>query len=229
MHNMLGRIVGPTFAATVAVLVVGAGVASAHIDPDPPAVEAGTTATVGFGAEHGCAASPTVALDIELPEELTDVTPVAKPGWDAVIDGRVLTFSGGPLDADTAESFSITFTAPATPTTLLFPTVQKCTDGEIAWIAVAAEGQPEPEHPAPALKVTAGPPTSEDLAPPDDEEEADAAADTTLTVTTSAPDESTNDTSDSGNNTGLIIGGLAAIGAIGAGAYLIRRFRNNKT
>ncbi len=39
------------------------------------------------------------------------------------------------------------------------------------WIAVAAEGEPEPEHPAPDLLVTAGPPTSEDLAPPDDEAE----------------------------------------------------------
>ena len=169
MSKILRRVVGPSFAATVAVLVIGAGVASAHIDPDPAAVEAGTSATVGFGVEHGCEESPTIALDIELPEELTDAEPVAKPGWEATIEGRVLTFSGGPLDADTPDTFSITFTAPTTPGTLLFPTVQKCTEGEIAWIAVAAEGEPEPEHPAPQLLVTAGPPTSEDLAPPDDE------------------------------------------------------------
>jgi uncharacterized protein YcnI len=221
MYKMLGRIVGPTLTATLVVLVAGAGVASAHIDPDPPAVEAGKATTVGFGVEHGCAESPTVALDIRLPTELTDVAAVAKPGWDAVIDGRVLTFSGGPLDADTPASFSITFTAPATPATLLFPTVQKCTDGEIAWIAVAAEGQPEPEHPAPTLKVTAGPPTSEDLAPPDDEEAA-----TAVTVTTTADDEPSN--SSSGNNTGLVIGGLIAIGAIAAGAYLVRRSHSSK-
>jgi uncharacterized protein YcnI len=245
MPNILRRVVGPSFAATVAVLVVGAGVASAHIDPDPAAVEAGTPATVGFGVEHGCEGSPTIALDIELPEELTDTEPVAKPGWEATIDGRVLTFSGGPLDADTPDTFSITFTAPTTPGTLLFPTVQKCTDGEIAWIAVAAEGEPEPEHPAPQLLVTAGPPTSEELAPPEEEEgatettqatDATDATDATVTVDTavaadtSVPADSavTSDDSDDSSNVGLIVGGLALVVVVGAGAYLVVRSRNRK-
>jgi uncharacterized protein YcnI len=228
MHKMLARVGGPALVATIAVLVVGAGTVSAHIDPDPAAVEAGTAATVAFGVEHGCLESPTIALDIELPEQLTDVAPVAKPGWDATIEGRVLTFSGGPLDADTADSFSITFTAPTTPGTLLFPTVQKCTDGETAWIAVAAEGQPEPEHPAPALKVTAGPPTAEDLAPPADDEEAAAGPDTTLADTPATTDASSSQSNNDGSNTGLLIGGLVAAAAIGIGAHFFLRSRNNE-
>ena len=93
MNKMLTRVVGPTIGATAVVMLVGAGLASAHVDPDPPAVEAGASATVGFGVEHGCEGSPTVEVQIELPATITDAAPVEKSGWDAVIDGGVLTFS----------------------------------------------------------------------------------------------------------------------------------------
>lgn len=46
--------------------------AFAHINPDPPAVEAGKATTVGFNVEHGCAESPTTSLDIQLPAGTND-------------------------------------------------------------------------------------------------------------------------------------------------------------
>ena len=41
-------------------------------------------ATVGFGVEHGCEESPTIALDIELPEGLTDAE------INALIDQKIV-------------------------------------------------------------------------------------------------------------------------------------------
>ena len=147
-----------------AVLAVG-GVASAHIDPDPPAVAAGSTATVGFKIEHGCDGSPTTDLKFEIPDGVTDVAAMGKEGWTATLTGNVLEFKGGPLAADTEDHFDITFTAPAQAGDIHFPIIQTCAQGELAWIEIAAEGAAEPEHPAPTLKVTDGPPTSADLVP----------------------------------------------------------------
>jgi uncharacterized protein YcnI len=220
MHKVSGRLVASVLTATVVAVLLGAGAASAHIDPSPPAVEAGTLATVEFGVEHGCSGSPTVALDIEVPVEITDAAPVTKSGWDSTINGRVITFSGGPLAADTPDSFAISFTAPGTPGTLLFPTVQKCVDGETSWISVTKPGEPEPEHPAPALKVTAGPPTSDELAPPEDDAAATSA--TVVTVTTAA-----DASSDGGGSVGVVIGVLIVLVVVGGGGYLVVRSRSS--
>jgi len=54
-------------------------------------------------------------------------------------------FSGGNQDAHTSRTFHITFTAPATPGTALFPTVQHCGETDTSWLDVQAAGQPEPE------------------------------------------------------------------------------------
>ncbi len=58
-----------------------------------------------------------------------------------------MTFSGGSLPATTEETFSITFTAPTTNGALVFPSIQRCTVGQINWIEPTVEGQPEPEDP----------------------------------------------------------------------------------
>jgi len=62
-------------AATAAALAV-ASPAFAHIHTDPAAVEAGTEATVGFIVEHGCEGSPTVKVEIQLPDGATDISGV---------------------------------------------------------------------------------------------------------------------------------------------------------
>ena len=65
-------------------------------------------------------------------------------------------------------------TAPAEAGEIRFPVIQTCEQGELAWIEIPAEGAAEPEHPAPTLKITAGPPTAEDLTPEEEEASADA-------------------------------------------------------
>ena len=65
------RFVFSAAVVSAAVLAIG-GVASAHIDPDPTEAQAGSRLTVGFTVEHGCEGSPTVQLDMRLPEGVTD-------------------------------------------------------------------------------------------------------------------------------------------------------------
>ncbi|MCU1500821.1 MAG: nuclear export factor [Ilumatobacteraceae bacterium] len=168
------RTAGLAIVATCVAVLAGVGVAAAHIQTDPPAIEAGKQATLGFIVEHGCGDANTTGLDIQLPDGVTDAT-AAEDGWQVTTDGGAVRFSGGNQDAHTSETFHITFTAPATPGIATFPTVQRCGATETAWLDVPVEGQPEPEHPAPQVKLTQGPPTSDDLViAPDDGTDAGA-------------------------------------------------------
>jgi uncharacterized protein YcnI len=217
-------------ALSVTVVLAVGGVASAHINPDPTAVEAGSTATVGFTIEHGCDGSPTTVLKFAIPEGVTGVAPVGKEGWTTTVTGNVVEFTGGPLAPDQHDHFDITFTAPSQPGDIRFPVIQTCETGELAWIEVAAEGAPEPDHPAPTLKVTDGPPTSADLVPEAEGADANATAATggapTDTGATVVPVAATvapaaNDSSNTGTIVVVVV--VVAVVLIGGGVLLARR------
>ena len=194
-------------AVAAAAVVAWASPSFAHVDPDPPAVQAGTAVTVQFGVEHGCGTSPTTAVAFKVPTAITNAKGVDKVGWTTETVGGEIRFTGGRLDAATADHFDLTFTAPTAAGTVSIPVVQTCATGELAWIDVAAEGKPEPELPAPIIKVTAGPPTAADLAPADDDEAAHA-----------------HEHSDS--HTGLIVGVVVgAVVAAGTAGSLVARKR----
>lgn len=216
MNRKIGRAFAAVLAGCGLAVLAGAGIASAHVEPDPAAVEAGTTATVGFSPEHGCDGSPTTGIDIQIPSGITDAQPVAKDGWEAVVDGDVIRFSGGVSpDPEAPDTFSITFTAPTTPGVLNFPTVQTCTEGSVDWLDVAVEGGAEPESPAPTVLVTEGAPTADDLAGGHGDE-------------ATATDDHGHDDDDS--NTGVIIViVIAAVLVAGAGGYLASRSRRNRS
>jgi uncharacterized protein YcnI len=207
--------------ASATVVLVAGGIASAHVDPDPLAMEAGTTGEVAFTIEHGCDGSPTTDLKFEVPDGVTGVTPVDKDGWTATVSGNVLEFKGGPLAADQEDQFAITMTAPAEAGEARFPVIQTCEQGELAWIEIPAEGAAEPEHPAPTLKITAGPPTAEDLA-----SEEEASADAEATPDTAAPTATTvaAPADEDSSNTGTVVVVIgAAIVLVGGGIFLARR------
>ncbi len=150
------------FAGVLLAIAVPAGIARAHIDPDPPEAPAGSTLPVGFTVQHGCGESPTVQLDMRLPEGASDATPVPPDGWSGEVtetdDGEtVVSFSGGPLPADVEGTFTVEVTLPATPdVTVYFPFVQRCVDGEIRWIDIPEDGSgDELDEPAPAMRLTA--------------------------------------------------------------------------
>jgi periplasmic copper chaperone A len=157
---MVRRLVPSVAIAVLALFAVGAP-ASAHIDPDPKEAQAGSRLTVGFTVEHGCEGSPTVRLDMRLPDGVVD--PVAEPvdGWtgsvDTTTDGTIVSFVGGPLADDVEGTFGVTMTLPPTPdSTIFFPFVQRCEVGEIRWIGIPAEPGDDLDEPAPAM-VLIGP------------------------------------------------------------------------
>ena len=227
MRTTLFKHVSSTAAAVVTVVLMSGAVASAHVETDPLAMQAGTTGTVAFNVEHGCDGSPMIDLKIQVPQGVTNVAAVDKDGWTATVTGDTIEFKGGPLDAATADHFDVTLTVPAQAGDLHFPAIETCQKGEIAWIEIPAEGAPEPELPAPTLKVTEGPPTSADLTPVPEEPESTTAASGTAdigVVVAPAPTTAAKASDDSSNTgTVVVVVVIAAIVLIGGGVVLTRR------
>jgi uncharacterized protein YcnI len=202
--------------------LIGGGIASAHVDPDPLAMEAGSTGTVAFNVEHGCDGSPMTDLTLKIPEGVTGVKAIDKDGWTATVTASTIEFKGGPLPADQQDHFDVTLTVPAQAGDIHFPAIETCEKGEIAWIEIGAEGAPEPELPAPTLKVTEGPPTSADLTPAPEEPETTEAGGTagavTATVVAPAPADNSSDT-----GTIVIVVVVVAAVLVGAGIVVTRR------
>jgi uncharacterized protein YcnI len=148
---------------TVATLFTVAGIASlavaspafAHIDPDPTDAQAGSEVSVGFTVQHGCDGSPTIQLDMRLPDGVTNANPEPPDGWIGTVDDNVVTFEGGPLADDTELTFRVGMVLPPTPdTTIYFPFVQRCEVGEIRWIDIPSAGSgAELDEPAPAMQL----------------------------------------------------------------------------
>ena len=124
-------------------VVVMAAPAAAHIEPDPSRVKPGATATVAFTVEHGCDESPTTKLTFKIPKGVKKVSPEDKDGWETSVSKKTVVFSGQSPDAETEDTFSITFTAPKKKTILTWKIVQKCEEGEIRWIDTS-KGSEEP-------------------------------------------------------------------------------------
>jgi uncharacterized protein YcnI len=235
------------FAATG---VAGAGLAlmalpaGAHISPDKSGVPAGSYNSVTLTVPHGCEESPTKAIAIQIPEGVLSLTPQVHPGWDIATEMEQLaTPVEGEGDPITERVSKVTFTAQAgnelnphyrdtftvgfkTPDTegeyLFFKTIQTCVAGETAWIEEYTGDGPEPDHPAPALEVTAAGP---------EEGSDDSSTETTVADDGSSDDESAS-TDDNGNDDdsdsakGLAIGGLA-VGLLGlaTGGFALVRTR----
>jgi uncharacterized protein YcnI len=215
----------------VAGLVGGAflfvqGTALAHIESDPGAVEAGKTATVGFVVEHGCEGSPTVELRFQVPAEVTQAQPVDKAGWTTAVDDRVVSFSGGSLDPETTDTFEIEFVAPSEPGTIYFPVVQRCEDGETSWIEIPTSDATELDLPAPAVEVTAGPPTSDEVADGHDEGDGNAHHEAEPTEEVADAAEDTESEGSGGVSGGLIAAGVIAVVVVGGTVLLVRRRRD---
>jgi uncharacterized protein YcnI len=158
-------------------LVLAAGPASAHITPDPDEAPAGSFAAVTLTVPHGCEDSPTKQLKVQIPDGVLSVTPQVKPGWDISApevkldepvkddEGEEITETvkevtytakaGNELQPHFRDTFTIGYKAPDKEgETLYFKTVQTCVKGETAWIEEWDGEGDEPEHPAPAVKLT---------------------------------------------------------------------------
>jgi uncharacterized protein YcnI len=168
------RVFAPIVAAgALALALVPGATGMAHIVATPSQGAAGSFFQASFRVGHGCEESPTVAVRIQIPAGVSGVRAQAKPGWETELvtgtlpepiesEGQTITegvteviWRGGPLSNDNYDDFGLTMRLPNTPgETLHFRTIQDCEEGELAWIEIAAEGEEEPEHPAPAIAIT---------------------------------------------------------------------------
>jgi uncharacterized protein YcnI len=248
---VLRRLTLACVAASVVAVTV-ATPASAHIHPDPDEAQAGSEQTVGFTIEHGCDGAPTVAIELLVPDGVTDVSPLPLDGWTADLDetdagDEVVVFDDGSLPDGTEGTFEVTMTLPPTPdTTIYFPIVQRCDGGELRWIEIPVDGE-EPDYPAPAMSLVgpvattvpssttpaatpSAPETTPDSAPATTPDSAPA---TTEPVTTPVSEPATSiaddgDDDDAGAGTTVFIISVIAVLIVAALAFTVaRRNRGN--
>lgn len=226
--------------------VVGAGVASAHVTVQEDSVVAGEFAVVTIAVPHGCDASSTTAVRIQMPETIPAVTPTINPGWDVEkvmetlaepIQGEhgeitervseVVYTAKTPLPDGYRDTFALSMKVPDDASGLMFfPTVQVCEAGESDWIEIPADGQDpfELEKPSPFVNVVSS------------TDSADAATDGDTVADGESADEATNDivvdevsadsTSDDDSSNGLAIAALVVgLLGLGTGAVAIARTR----
>jgi periplasmic copper chaperone A len=151
--------------------------ASAHVSVNPSSTAAGSYSVLTFALPHGCDGSATTAISIDIPETITSVTPTVNPDWDVAkvaVDlatplndghgntitsrvGKVVYTAKTPLADGLRDTFALSLQLPADAAgkTITFPVLQSCEVGQTEWNQVAKDGATEPEHPAPAVIVTA--------------------------------------------------------------------------
>jgi len=169
-------------AATAATVVVAsAGLASAHVGVSSPDAGAGGYGKVTFRVPNESDTASTVKIRVQLPTKtpLASVSTMPVPGWTATTtkaplnppvkddDGNTVSEAVSVVEFDAApgagigpgqfQEFSLSGGPFPKASELTFPVVQSYSDGsETAWIEPSVEGQAEPEHPAPVLKLSGG-------------------------------------------------------------------------
>jgi len=240
-HRRTTRAVTAAAGALVAI-GVWAVPASAHVEADPSEAPAGSTTVISFTIPHGCAGSPTTGVDMKLPEGVTGAKPVYQGGWTAAVatgaitpftneDGEKITeapteinWTGGPLPDDQVLELRVQVTLPdKAGETVTFPTVQTCEVGTTDWIELTGADGKEPEHPAPAVTLTAA------IAGGEDDHDhatttvagAPAGDDHATTESASAAVSKAQDDADSAKTFGIAGVGVGAVGLlVGLGALL---------
>lgn len=226
--------------------------ALAHVSITPGEGSVGSTAILAFKVGHGCDGSPTNEVTIQVPAGIGAVKAENIAGWDlsyergtliepvesgddTITEGVVsVTWSGGSLPDDQIQRFTLQVGLPAhgEGTTLWFPTVQTCDEGEHAWINIPAEGEDSHsiDDPAPGLSLVAasdghgGHGGAGDSAATGDEANAEEAAASALGDGVAASGETQSDGS-GGTDTLTWIAFILGLLGIGGAGYAIMQVR----
>src|SRR3954463_2413701 len=175
----LVRVTVVVLAALAAVLAT-AGLAAAHVTVSSPDAAAAGYGKIVLRVPNESDTASTVKIRIQLPSKtpLASVSTQPVPGWTATTtkaplnppvkddDGNTISEAvsvvefdaspGGGIGPGQFQEFSLSGGPFPDAASLTFPVVQSYSDGsESAWIEPTVEGQAEPEHPAPVLKLSA--------------------------------------------------------------------------
>lgn len=180
-----GRHLAAATVIGVAVLLATAPGASAHVSVAPDTAEPGGYAKEAFRVPNERDDTSTVRIEVAFPADHpfghVSVQPV--PGWKATVRKQRLdepvrngdheiteavssiVWQGGTIRPGEFQEFPVSLgPLPENTGELVFKTLQTYSDGEVVrWIDVRQEGGPEPEHPAPVLRLKPG--TADPAAP----------------------------------------------------------------
>ncbi len=130
--------------------------ATAHIVLAHPRAAAGSHYKAVFQISHGCGGSPTNKITVQVPDGVSSVKPMPKPGWSLSVHGEsAVSWSGGTLVDAHYDEFVMLIKLPARPGTAYFKVVQECEKGRQEWVQVPGQDKPAAgiRYPAPALTI----------------------------------------------------------------------------
>jgi uncharacterized protein YcnI len=226
-------------AGSAALLTITATGASAHVHADTPnGAHKGGYAVVSIRVPNEEDAAKTTKIEVDFPKDhpISDVTTKPVPGWTAKIDktklpkpvkeGKVtvdeaitkITYTaatGGGVDVNQFQTFDMSVgPLPVDTNEIAFPALQTYSNGKVvSWTDPTVPGKPEPEHPAPVVKLAAEEPEDGAAAAP--------ASDSTGAGTGTAAPAGQDDTARWLGGGGLLVGALGL--GIGGGALLRSR------
>lgn len=237
MFKHLNKVAAASAAAAIIVFAL-TGAASAHVSPVEPTAPADGYTTVELQIPHGCEGAATERLEVQLNEQISSVKAEAVPGWTVSYEREPLsepielygeevteyvsvvtwTADADPLPDDQYLRFGISMKMPDAPgESLRFPTVQHCVGGGTSsWI----EEDPDGEHPAPAVELTAT-----ESGHGTDGEAVDDSDTSAAEETTGAPATATTTDSSNGSGTLALVLSVAAVALASAAVVLALRRR----
>lgn len=162
-------------AAALGLVAIAAAPAGAHVSIKPDVARKGSFSVFSFSVPNESSTASTVKLEVTFPTDhpiaFVSVQPI--PGWTwsadktslakpiRTEDGDItqavskITWSGGTIGPGEFQLFTVSAgPLPTKAKSIEFKAVQTYSDGEVArWIETAPKGGPEPEFPAPVLKL----------------------------------------------------------------------------
>ncbi|MCW3468775.1 YcnI family protein [Rhodococcus pyridinivorans] len=210
-------LVGAT--ATAALMVAGAGIASAHVTVVAPGAEQGGYTVLTFRVPTESETAGTTALTVELPG-LRSARTEPLPGWTATVEkdpesqlATSVTWTAEPdvqVGPGQFQQFVLSVGPLPEEDEIAFPAIQTYSDGEVvAWDEITT-GDEEPERPAPSLTFAASSGDGHGGS-------GDAHA-TETEQTAGASEDTTDSTARWLGGIGLVLGALGA--ALGLGAVI---------
>ncbi|GAA4856532.1 YcnI family copper-binding membrane protein [Saccharopolyspora rosea] len=209
--------------------LIGAGTASAHVTAQPKEVAKGGYAKIAFRVpnERPNAGTVQVRVDLPLDHPISSASTKPMPGWTAQVDKvkldkpvevdgakvtdavRSITWTAQPgtrIGPEQFDEFEVSLgTIPGDTDQLVMPAEQTYDNGEVVrWADPQPPGAPEPEHPAPTVKLVA-------------DEEAGHGTSGHGTAP-AAPQQTSDDTARWLGGAGLVVGALGL--GLGGGALL---------
>jgi uncharacterized protein YcnI len=204
----------------------------AHVEVEADNPQAGATnVTLTFTGEAESTTAGIASERVYLPAGITPAQvhlKQAPTGWTFTPETDGFTVAGAALPKGTDAVWSVVIDKlPADATELLFKTIETYGDGEIVrWIDEPQAGQPEPDHPAPSVKLaaaapgTAGSPTPAATTAPTSQPPVSAAEDLAP-----APPES----SDGGSGIWWLVGALVVVAAAVIAAFIQQHRRRQSS